>query len=52
MNETQLRYTDICDKTNKFCSRLRHNNSKSHKHKKDKSIVVKEAEFINQFLIK
>ena len=35
MYETQLWYCDICDKTDNFISRLRHNNSKSHKHEEE-----------------
>ena len=46
MNETQLWYCDICDKTINFTDRLRDINSKSHKHKKEDGTVVKEYEFI------
>ena len=45
MNETQLWFCDICDKTTDFNSRLRYINSKSHKHKKEYGTIVKEFEF-------
>ena len=46
MNETRLWYCDICDKTTKFSSRLRHINSETHIQKKGYGTVVKEYEFI------
>ena len=39
--ETPLLCCDLCDKTVNFGSRFRHNNSKSHKHKKEYGTVVK-----------
>ena len=47
MNEIQLWYCDICDQTIRFFSRLRHFNSKSHKHKREYGTVVKKYDFFN-----
>ena len=46
MNEIQVRYCDICDKTINIKSKSKHVNTKSHKHKREYGIVVKEYEFI------
>ena len=46
MNETQLWFCDVCDKTNNITNKSKHNNSKSHKHKKEYGIIVKEYEFV------
>ena len=44
---TQLWYCDVCNKTNNFTSKLRHNNSKTHIHKQEYGNLVKENEFNN-----
>ena len=44
MNETQLWYCDMCDKTNRSNSKLKHPNCKTHIHKFDCGIVVTEIE--------
>ena len=44
-NENYLFFCKICDETNKRKSKLSHNNSKSHEHKKN-GTVVREYEFI------
>ena len=41
MNSVQLWYCDLCDKTINFSSRLRHNNSKPYKHKKELVLSLK-----------
>ena len=46
MNETQLWYCVVCDKTINFISNLRPFNSKTHIHKKQLGTVVKEYKFI------
>ena len=46
MKETQLCYCDTCDKAINFNCRLGHTISKSHIHKKEYGIVVREYEFI------
>ena len=46
MNESQLWYCDICDRTINFSNKLRRIFSKSHKHRKNSSIAVKGNEFI------
>ena len=45
MNKTQLWYFDICDKTFNFINKSKHFNSKTHLHKKECCMVVKEYEF-------
>ena len=47
LNDTQLWFCDIFDKTVTFTSRLRHFHSIIHIHKKQYSIFVKEYDFNN-----
>ena len=47
MNQTQLWFCDICDKTINFESKSNRFNSERHKHKKAYGSVVKEYIFIN-----
>ena len=42
LNETQLLYCDICEKTIIIKSKSKHNISKIHNHKQKYGIVVKE----------
>ena len=42
LNETQLWYCDICDKTIKIKSIAKHKNSRTPEHKQKNGIVVKE----------
>ena len=46
MNETQLRFCDICDERIINKSTSKHNNFKCHQHKQKHGTVVKEYEFI------
>ena len=46
MNETQLWYSDICDKTNNIKIKSKRINSRSHKHKDKFGVVVIEFQFI------
>ena len=46
LNETQLWFCDICNKTNNPKSKSKHNISNSRKHKQKYGTVVKESEFI------
>ena len=46
MKETQLWYCDICDKLINIKSKSKHSISKSHIHKKEYGIVVKEYDLI------
>ena len=47
MNETQLWYCNICDKTVHTKSRSKHNNSKTHEHKEKYGTVVEKNYLIN-----
>ena len=47
MNETQLWFWDLCDKTNINENKRKHKNYTSHKHKQKYGTVVKEYEFNN-----
>ena len=44
INETQIWYCPLCDKTINIKSILKHNNSETHKDKEKNSTVVKEYE--------
>ena len=46
MNENQLRYSNIRDKTFNIKNKSKYIKTKSHKHKEIFSLVVKECEFI------
>ena len=46
LNETQLWYGDICDKTIIIIRKKKHFNSNTHIHKEKYGIVVKEYEII------
>ena len=45
VNENRLWFCDICDKTNITYRRLRHIDSKPHKHKKASGTAVKKYKF-------
>ena len=40
MNETQIWYCDICDKTIDIKSKSKHSNSKTHMHKKKNMVLL------------
>ena len=47
MNETQLWYCNLCNKTINNESKSKHIISETHKHKKEYGIVVKENNFFS-----
>ena len=52
MNDSQLYYCNICDKTIKFKNKSNHDNSHAHKHKEKFSILVKVYEINNPQIYK
>ena len=52
LNQTQLWFYDLCDKTFTTKSKSKHINSNTHKHKEKFGFVVKNKSLINQILMK
>ena len=52
MNETQLWYCNICDKTINIKSKPKLTHSDSHKHKEKYSVVVKKINLLDETIVR